>query len=187
MRWVQLCGSLNILWHCFSLVLEWNFSSPVDPDNHDGVITHLEPGILECEVKWALASITANKASRGDRIPVELFQNLEDNDVKVRHSLWLFWFMVILFKCQRSWRLRLGDWDILSSWVLGTSSEVDSLQETLICDRGVLLCLPWTIFKYTIFLVVALGITMNVYNCSGNLWETFCHFRWNIELLFPFK
>ena len=44
-----------------------------DPDNHDGVITHLEPDILECEVKWALGSITMNKASRGDRIPVELF------------------------------------------------------------------------------------------------------------------
>ena len=73
-----------------------------DPDNHDDVITDLEPDILECEVKWALESITMNKASRGDRIPVELFQNLEDDAVKVRHSLWSFWFMVILFKCQRS-------------------------------------------------------------------------------------
>ena len=49
-----------------------------DPDNHDGVITHLEPDILECEVKWALESITMNKASGGDRIPVELFQILKD-------------------------------------------------------------------------------------------------------------
>ena len=48
-----------------------------DPDNHDAVITHLEPDILECEVKWALESITTNKASGGDRIPVELFQNLK--------------------------------------------------------------------------------------------------------------
>ena len=48
-----------------------------DPDNHDGVITHLEPDILKCEVKWALGSITMNKASGGDRIPVELFQNLK--------------------------------------------------------------------------------------------------------------
>ena len=72
------------------------------PDNHDGVITHLEPDILECEGEWALGSITVNKASRGDRIPVELFQNLKDDAVKVRHSLWSFWFMVILFKCQRS-------------------------------------------------------------------------------------
>ena len=56
-----------------------------DPDNHDGVITHLEPDILECEVKWALGSITMNKASGGDRIPVELFQILKDDAVKVLH------------------------------------------------------------------------------------------------------
>ena len=54
-----------------------------DPDNHDGLITHLEPDILECEVKWALGSITANKASGGDGIPVELFQILKDDAVKV--------------------------------------------------------------------------------------------------------
>ena len=53
-----------------------------DPDDHDGVITHLEPDILECEVKWALVSITMNKASEGDGIPVELFQILKDNTVK---------------------------------------------------------------------------------------------------------
>ena len=57
-----------------------------DPDNHNGVITHLEPDILECEVKWALGSITTNKASRGDGIPVELFQILKDDAVKVLHS-----------------------------------------------------------------------------------------------------
>ena len=57
-----------------------------DPDNHDGVITHLEPDILECEVKWALRSITMNKASGVDGIPVELFQILEDDAVKVLHS-----------------------------------------------------------------------------------------------------
>ena len=56
-----------------------------DPDNHDGVITHLEPDILECEVKWALGSITMNKVNGGDGIPVELFQILKDNDVKVLH------------------------------------------------------------------------------------------------------
>ena len=56
-----------------------------DPDNHNGVILHLEPDILECEVKWALGSITANKASGGDRIPVELFQILKDYAVKVLH------------------------------------------------------------------------------------------------------
>ena len=64
-----------------------------DPDNHDGVITHLEPDILECEVKWALESITRNKASRGDGIPVELFQIMEDNAVKVLHSI-----------CQQIWK-----------------------------------------------------------------------------------
>ena len=57
-----------------------------DPDNHDGVVTHLEPGILECEVKWALGSITTNKASGGDGIPVKLFQILKDDVVKVLHS-----------------------------------------------------------------------------------------------------
>ena len=64
-----------------------------DPDNHDGVMTHLEPDILECEVKWALESITMNKASGGDRIPVELFQIPKDDAVKVMHSI-----------CQRIWK-----------------------------------------------------------------------------------
>ena len=64
-----------------------------DPDNHDGVITHLEPDILECEVKLALGSITMNKASRGDGIPVELFQILKDDAVKVLHSI-----------CQQIWK-----------------------------------------------------------------------------------
>ena len=63
-----------------------------DPDNHDGVITHLEPDILECEVKRALESITTNKASAGDRIPVELFQILTDDAVKVLQSI-----------CQQIW------------------------------------------------------------------------------------
>ena len=58
-----------------------------DPDNHNGVITHLEPDILECEVKWALESITTNKDSEGDGIPVELFQILKDDAVKVLHSM----------------------------------------------------------------------------------------------------
>ena len=57
-----------------------------NPDNHDGVITHLEPDILGCEVKWSLGSITTNKASGGDGSPVELFQILRDNAVKVLHS-----------------------------------------------------------------------------------------------------
>ena len=64
-----------------------------DPDNHDGVITHLEPDILECEVKWALGSITTNKASRDDGIPLKLFQILKDDAVKVLHSI-----------CQQIWK-----------------------------------------------------------------------------------
>ena len=58
-----------------------------DPDNHNGVINHLEPDILECEVKWALGSATTNKASGGDGIPAELFQILKDDAVKVLHSI----------------------------------------------------------------------------------------------------
>ena len=64
-----------------------------DPYNQDGVITHLEPDILECEVKWALESITTNKASAGDGIPVELFQILKDDAMKVLHSI-----------CQQIWK-----------------------------------------------------------------------------------
>ena len=64
-----------------------------DPDNHDGVIIHLEPDILECEVKWAIGSITMNKTSGGDGIPVELFQILKDNAMKVLHSI-----------CQQIWK-----------------------------------------------------------------------------------
>ena len=64
-----------------------------DPDNHNGVIIHLEPGILECEVKWALESITSSKASGGDGIPVELFHILKDDTVKVLHSI-----------CQQIWK-----------------------------------------------------------------------------------
>ena len=59
-----------------------------DPDNHDGVITHLEPDILECEVKWGLESITMNKASGSDGIPAELFQILKVDAVEVLHSIW---------------------------------------------------------------------------------------------------
>ena len=59
-----------------------------DPDNHDGVITHLEPDILESKVEWALGSITMNKASGGGRIPVELFQILKDDAVRVLHSIY---------------------------------------------------------------------------------------------------
>ena len=71
-----------------------------DPGNQAGVITHLEPDILECEVKWALESITTNKASGGDGIPVELFQILKDDAVKVLHSI-----------CQKIWKTQQWPWD----------------------------------------------------------------------------
>ena len=64
-----------------------------DPDNHDGVITHLQPDILECKVKWALGSITMNKASGGDGFPAELFQILKDDALKVLYSI-----------CQQIWK-----------------------------------------------------------------------------------
>ena len=72
-----------------------------DPGNHNGMVAQLEPNILECEVKWALGSITANKASGGDGIPVELFQILKDDAVKVLHSI-----------CQQIWKIQqwLPDW-----------------------------------------------------------------------------
>ena len=65
-----------------------NTQRAYDPDNHTGVITHLEPDISECELKWALGSITMNKASGGDGIPDELFQILKDDAVKVLHSIY---------------------------------------------------------------------------------------------------
>ena len=77
-------------WHDYTEVLYKKDHH--DPDNHDGVITHLEPDIQECEVKWALESITMNKAIGGDGIPVELFQILKDDAVKVLHSV-----------CQQIW------------------------------------------------------------------------------------
>ena len=76
-----------------------------DPDNHDGVIIHLEPDILECKVKWALGSIATNKASGDDGIPVELFQILKDDAVKVLHSI-----------CQQIWKTQQWsqDWEKVS-------------------------------------------------------------------------
>ena len=73
---------------------------PHDTGNHDGVITHLEPDILECEVKWSLGSITMHKPSGGDGIPVELFQILKDDAVKVLHSI-----------CQQIWKTQQSPQD----------------------------------------------------------------------------
>ena len=85
---------------CCSLCLDWQeYTEELykkdlhDPDSHNVVITHLEPDFLECEVKWVLGSITMNKASGGDGIPVELFQILKDDTVKVMHSI-----------CQQIWK-----------------------------------------------------------------------------------
>ena len=90
-----------------------------NPDNHNGVITHLEPDILECEVKWALGSITTNKASGGDGIPAELFQILKNDAVKVLHSIcqqiwktqqwpqdWKRSVFISVPKCQRMFKLQ---------------------------------------------------------------------------------
>ena len=77
-----------------------------DTDNHNGVITHLEPDILECEVKWALESFTMNKASGGDGIPVELFQILKDDAVKVLHSI-----------CQQIWKTQQWPQDSKSQFL----------------------------------------------------------------------
>ena len=85
-----------------------------DPDNHDGVITHLEPDILECEVKWALGSITTNKASGGNGIPVELFQILKDDAVKVLHSI-----------CQQIWKTQQCPQD----WKRSVFAEVQPQQD----------------------------------------------------------
>ena len=79
--------------HKVHLNFPWKVTEKSDPDNHDGVITSLDPDILECEVKWALGSITMNKASRSDGIPFELFQILKDDAVKVLHSV-----------CQQIWK-----------------------------------------------------------------------------------
>ena len=85
-----------------------------DPDNHDGMITHLEPDILECEVKWALGSITTNKASGGDTIPVELFQILKDYAFKVLPSI-----------CQQIWKTQQWQQDWKRSVFIPVSKRGD--------------------------------------------------------------
>ena len=90
-----------------------------DPDNHNGVITHLEPDILECKVNWALGSITTNNASGGDGIPVELFQILKDDSVKVLHSI-----------CQQIWKTQQWPQDWKRS-VFTTIPKKDTAKECL--------------------------------------------------------
>ena len=84
-----------------------------DPDNHDVVITHLEPDILECEVKWALGSITTNEASGGDGISVEIFQILKDNAVQVLHSV-----------CQQIWKTQQWSQDWKSQFSFQSQRKV---------------------------------------------------------------
>jgi len=91
-----------------------------DPDNHDGVITHLEPDMLECKVKWALGSNTTNKASRGDGIPVELFQILKDDAIKVLHSI-----------CQQMWKTQQWPQDWKRSVIIPISKKGNAEQRML--------------------------------------------------------
>ena len=100
-----------------------------DPDNHDGVITHLEPDILECKVMWALGSITMNKASGGDGIPVQLFQILQDDAVKVLHSI-----------CQQIWKTQQWpqDWkrsDFISILKKGNAKECSNYHTTALISH----------------------------------------------------
>ena len=92
-----------------------------EPDNHYGVITHLEPDILECEVKWALGSITKNKASEGDGIPVELFQILKDDAVNMLHSI-----------CQQTWKIQQWpqDWKMSVFIPIPKKANVKNAQTT---------------------------------------------------------
>ena len=101
-----------------------------DPDDHDGVITHLEPDTLECEVKWALGSITRNKGSGGVGIPVELFQILKDDSGKVLHSI-----------CQQIWKTQQGPHD----WKGSVFIPVPKKSESEVTQSFPTLCDPWTV------------------------------------------
>ena len=102
-----------------------------DQDNHDGVTTYLEPDILECEVNWDLGSITTNKASRGDGIPVELFQILEDDAVKVLHSI-----------CQQIWKTQQWSQDWKRSVFIPIPKKFNSVQFTSVTQSCPTLCDP---------------------------------------------
>ena len=95
-----------------------------DPDNRDGVITHLEPDILECEVKWALGNITTNKASGGGGISAELFQILKDDDVKVLHSV-----------CQQIWKTQQQPQDWKRSVIISTPKKGNAKECSNYCTH----------------------------------------------------
>ena len=99
-----------------------------DPDNHDGVITHLEPYILKSEVKWALGTITTNKASGGDGIPVELFQTLKDAAVKVLHSI-----------CQQIWKTQQWPQDWKRSVFIPTPKKGNAKECSNYCTIALIL------------------------------------------------
>ena len=107
-----------------------------DPDNHDGVTTHLEPDILECEVKCALESITTNKASGGDGIPVELFQTLKDNAVKVLHSI-----------CQQIWKTQQWPQDSKRSVFIPIPKKGDAKEFSDYCTIALILQASKVILK----------------------------------------
>ena len=98
-----------------------------DPENHDGMIPHLDPAILECEVKWALGSITTNKASGGDGIPVELFQILKDDAMKVLHSV-----------CQQIWKTQQWPQDWKGSLFIPTPKKGNAKECSNYCTIAVL-------------------------------------------------
>ena len=93
-----------------------------EPDNHEGVITHLQPGILEWKVKWALGTITMNKAGGGDALPVDLFQILKDDAVKVLHSL-----------CQQIWKIQKRPQDWKRSVFIPISKKVNAKEYSNYC------------------------------------------------------
>ena len=105
-----------------------------NPDNHNGVITHLEPDILECKVKWALGSITSNKASGGDGISAELFQILKDDAVKVLHSI-----------CQQIWKMQQWPQDGKRSVFISIHKK-DNAKECSILGQGAKI--PHAVWSY---------------------------------------
>ena len=98
-----------------------------DPDNHNGVITHLEPNILECEVKGALESITMNKISGGDGLPAELFQILKDDTVKVAHSI-----------CQQIWKTQQWPQDWKRSVLIPVSKKGNAKEDSNYCTLALI-------------------------------------------------
>ena len=107
-----------------------------DPDNHSGVITHLEPDILECKVKWDLGSITMTKASGGDGVPVELFQSLKDDAVKVLHSM-----------CQKIWKTQQWLQDRKRSVFIPTPKKGNAKECSNYCTIAHISCVSKVVLK----------------------------------------